>query len=63
MEVIGKIAKETFEKVSMNNKGMGPAETIDMFVLEYTRAVLVEVNEFLERSPEGIERLNKHFGV
>ena len=75
MEVIKKLAKEVFDKVSQNNPGLGPEKTIDMFVLEYTKAVLFEATDVMRKSaadePPAVNKAMKvavvdvldHFGV
>lgn len=55
MEVMKKLAKQVFDKVSQNNPGLGPEGTIDMFVLEYTKAVLFEATDVMRKSAEQTE--------
>lgn len=50
MEVIKKLAKEVFDKVALNHPNLGPEKTIDMFVVEYTKAVLFEATDVMRKS-------------
>lgn len=75
MEVIKRLAKEVFEKVSATNPGVGPEGMIDAFVLEYTKAVLFEATDVMRKSakddtPEASRAMKvavvdvlDHFGV
>ena len=50
MQVIKRLAKEVFDKVSATNPGIGPEGMIDAFVLEYTKAVLFEATDVMRKS-------------